>query len=170
MSDRQERSGWWLASDGKWYAPESHPSAVTATAPPTSGSYAGFWLRVWAVLIDAIIVAIGAGILVSVLNVEGGGSSEDLTAVELLTNVGAAWLYFALMESSALRATVGKMALGINVTDLTGERISFGRATGRHFGKFVSILILGIGYLMAGWTPKKQALHDRMADTLVVRK
>jgi len=62
------------------------------------------------------------------------------------------------------------MALSIKVTDLTGQRISFGRATGRYFGKFVSILILSIGYLMAGWTPKKQALHDRMFDTLVVRK
>ena len=80
------------------------------------------------------------------------------------------WLYFALMESSNNRATLGKMALGIIVTDAQGDKISFGKATGRYFAKILSTLILLIGYLMAGWTAKKQTLHDMVADTLVVVK
>jgi uncharacterized RDD family membrane protein YckC len=82
----------------------------------------------------------------------------------------ATWLYFALMESSAKGATLGKMALGIKVTDLTGSKISFGRATGRYFGKIISGAILYIGYIMAGFTQQKQALHDIMAGTLVINK
>ncbi len=74
------------------------------------------------------------------------------------------------MESSPQQATLGKMALGLKVTDLRGEPISFGKATGRYFGKFVSELILYVGFMMAGWTEKKQALHDIMAGTLVVKK
>ena len=81
----------------------------------------------------------------------------------------AQWLYFALMESSSKQATLGKMALGIRVTDVNGNRIGFGRATGRHFAKILSGLILGIGFLMAAFTEKKQALHDMIAGTLVVK-
>jgi len=80
------------------------------------------------------------------------------------------WLYFSLMESSAWQATLGKKALGLTVTDLEGRRISFGRATGRYFAKIISSLILFIGYIMAGFTEKKQALHDLIAGTLVLRK
>jgi uncharacterized RDD family membrane protein YckC len=78
------------------------------------------------------------------------------------------WLYYALFESSALQATPGKLALGIKVVDEAGNRIGFGKASGRWFAKIVSNLILGIGYLMAGFTARKQALHDMMAGTLVV--
>jgi uncharacterized RDD family membrane protein YckC len=80
------------------------------------------------------------------------------------------WIYYAGFESSHLGATPGKWALGIYVTDLEGKRISFGRASGRYFGKIVSGLILGIGYMMAGFTEKFQALHDTMADCLVWKK
>jgi uncharacterized RDD family membrane protein YckC len=80
------------------------------------------------------------------------------------------WLYFSLMESSVWQATVGKKLLGLTVTDLEGRRISFGRATGRYFAKIISSLILFIGYMMAGFTEKKQALHDMIAGTLVLRK
>ena len=80
------------------------------------------------------------------------------------------WLYHALFESSAKQATLGKMALGIIVTDMEGNRISFGRATGRHFGKILSGLILNIGYIIAGFTEKKQALHDILANCLVLSR
>jgi uncharacterized RDD family membrane protein YckC len=73
------------------------------------------------------------------------------------------------MESSAKQATVGKMALGIIVTDLEGRRLGFGRATGRYFAKILSALILGIGFLMAAFTERKQGLHDMVASTLVVK-
>ena len=171
MSDRQEGSGWWLASDGNWYPPESHPSAMPDDAHAPRARYAGFWMRVWAWIIDAIIMSIGLGIVTNVLNIEGGGFwGENVSVGGTTLSLAANWLYGALMESSSSRATVGKMALSIQVTDLSGDRITFGRATGRHFAKYVSGVILLIGFMMAGWTAKKQALHDMMADTLVVRK
>jgi uncharacterized RDD family membrane protein YckC len=74
------------------------------------------------------------------------------------------------MESGKQQATVGKMALGLKVTDLNGQRISLGRATGRHFGKWVSTIILFFGYFMMLWDEKNQTLHDKMAGTLVVKK
>jgi len=80
------------------------------------------------------------------------------------------WLYFALLESSEWRGTLGKKALGLEVTDLNGNRIDFARASGRFFAKILSTLILFIGYMMAGFTEKKQALHDILAGCLVIRK
>ncbi|HXI44099.1 MAG TPA: RDD family protein, partial [Bryobacteraceae bacterium] len=74
------------------------------------------------------------------------------------------------MESSHYQATLGKKALGIIVTDMNGNRISFARANGRFFGKWVSGMIMNIGYLMAAFTEKKQALHDLLAGCLVVMK
>jgi uncharacterized RDD family membrane protein YckC len=82
----------------------------------------------------------------------------------------AQWLYFALLESSSWQGTLGKKALGLIVTDMMGRRISFARATGRHFAKIISGMILLIGYLMAGFTERKQALHDMIAGCLVFRK
>jgi len=79
-------------------------------------------------------------------------------------------LYYALMESSEKQATVGKLAMGIKVTDMQGNRLSFGQATGRHFAKIISGLTLLIGYIMAGFTEKKQALHDIIVNCLVVKK
>ena len=79
------------------------------------------------------------------------------------------WIYEAALESSPYQATLGKMALGMKVTDLAGNRISFARATGRHFAKYVSGMIFFIGYIMAGFTERKQALHDMIAGTLVRR-
>ena len=95
----------------------------------------------------------------------GGGA----VAVNILM-FGAGWLYFALMESSSKQATLGKMMIGVIVTDTDGNRISFGRASGRFFGKIVSWITLLIGYRMAAFTKRKQALHDIMAGCLVIRK
>jgi uncharacterized RDD family membrane protein YckC len=74
------------------------------------------------------------------------------------------------MESSKIQATVGKMLLGMKVTGYNGKRISFLKATGRHFAKYLSAAILGIGYLMIAFTRKKQGLHDMLAQTYVVKK
>jgi len=79
------------------------------------------------------------------------------------------WLYEALMESSSYQATLGKMIFGMKVTDLYGNRISFARATGRHFAKILSGMILCIGFIMVGLTERKQGLHDLLAGTLVWR-
>lgn len=164
------------------------PLAVPgAVIHPTVG-YAGFWLRFVAVLIDFILIyfvrrliflpfGIGAG-----MDMHGlfhGRHPQDIgelmPAIALLIRVAIVsailqWLYFSLMESSVWQATLGKKALGLTVTDLEGRRISFGRATGRYFAKIISTLILFIGYMMAGFTERKQGLHDIIAGTLVLRK
>ena len=126
-------------------------------------AYAGFWRRFAAYLLDSLILSI---VLVPLTL---AGPPEQQAALSPVTT-GIAWLYFALMESSSRQATVGKMALGIVVTDMEGNRIGFGRATGRYFAKFISALILLIGFIMAGFTEKKQALHDIIVNTLVVRR
>lgn len=133
--------------------------------------YAGFWMRVAASLIDGFVLMIPGLIVIGIFGGIGAAiESEGLVLMGYLIYILMFWLYSALMEASSKQATVGKMALGLKVTDLSGGSISFGQATGRHFGKIVSYLILYIGYMMAGWTEKKQALHDMMASTLVVRK
>ncbi|MGA8570980.1 MAG: RDD family protein [Desulfobaccales bacterium] len=156
----------------------------TAARRPVPFEYAGFWLRLVALVIDSIFIAIvilGAVTVARVIlgvavHVRLGAGGHGFQAFErgrgliFLIIMVVPWLYWALMESSSHQATLGKMALGLKVTDLEGEPISFGRATGRYFGKIVSELILYIGFMMAGWTAKKQALHDIMAGTLVVRK
>ncbi len=161
----------------------------TLTPVKKEVQYAGFWLRFVAYLIDDLILGF-VGFLVSlpfiggiVLSAIGIGENPDLderTFVGIAGIIGSVfglvvvvvaigWLYYALMESSKTQATLGKMALSLKVTDMDGNSISFGRATGRYFGKIISGLILNIGYILAGLTEKKQALHDIMAGCLVVR-
>ena len=157
-----------------------HPEAqdhLIATAP-----YAGFWNRFAAWVIDEMfiaMVAVGAEAVLGAilganigprLSIFGGKQLGAVFALKFMGGTLIHWLYWAGLESSGYQATLGKMALGLIVTDLKGEPIAFGRATGRYFGKIISALLLGIGFLMIGWTEKKQALHDIMAGTLVVRK
>ena len=133
-----------------------------------TSDYAGFWRRVAALILDGFVVGI---VTVPLTLALGGDDPSSSTYSPAASSVSAAitWLYYALMESSAKQATVGKMALGIIVTDLEGRRIGFGKATGRHFAKILSALILGIGFLMVAFTQRKQGLHDILAGTLVVR-
>ncbi len=128
--------------------------------------YAGFWLRVVASIIDSIIVNVVISIVSAVVaNAEDGGLAVS-GSLSLFGN----WLYSALLEAGPWQATVGKKVLGLIVVDDRGNPISFGRATGRYFGKIVSALILLIGFFMAAFTARKQALHDMMAGTLVVKR
>jgi uncharacterized RDD family membrane protein YckC len=90
-----------------------------------------------------------------------------LAIVPLLLAVN--WLYEALLTSSSWQATVGKKILGLKVTDEVGNRISFGRASGRYFAKILSSMLLFIGYIMAAFTDRKRALHDMLAGTVVRR-
>jgi uncharacterized RDD family membrane protein YckC len=142
--------------------------------------YAGFWRRFWALVIDTIILSLVlAAVAIPVLLWSGISLDSDLTDLtEWSDRAGAIayaadfvlWLlYYALMESSPLQATLGKMALSIRVTDTAGQRISFLRAIGRNLAKIISGAILLIGYIMAAFTERKQALHDIIAQCLVVR-
>jgi uncharacterized RDD family membrane protein YckC/Tfp pilus assembly protein PilE len=137
--------------------------------------YAGFWKRFIALIIDSIIVfiimiiiGIALGFAGALPSNTGNGAAGGL--LQFLFSLAAPLFYNALFESSASMATPGKMALGIIVTDMQGNRISFPRALGRNAGKWVSSIILSIGYLMAAFTRRKQALHDIFADCLVVTK
>ena len=152
--------------------------------------YAGFWLRVVAYLIDGLLSLFVFGIVIAMavgfLGVESIRSQFEgmngpnpvfptMLVVMFLTflafGIVVSWLYFAGMESSEHQGTLGKMALGLVVTDMSGQRISFARASGRFFSKIITGLVpLYIGYIMAGFTEKKQALHDMIASCLVLRK
>jgi uncharacterized RDD family membrane protein YckC len=145
--------------------------------------YCGFWRRFLAYFIDNAIVGtatyIGAFVVVfpivgisSIAGGHAGAAMGSMLAIFLVTPIALAayWLYFALLESSARQATVGKMALNMIVTDEDGRRLTFGRATGRYFAKILSTMIFDIGFIMVAFTAKKQGLHDIIAGTLVVRK
>ena len=150
------------------------------SGPPV---YAGFWNRAAAAIVDGIVTVVASllltGPLLAYVILTGMGDVGDpdgdtmlsvIQGVNQLVSLMGGWLYFALMESSRFQATLGKLAVQIKVTDLEGNRISFGRATGRHFGKLISALMFFVGYLMAAFTSRKQALHDMMAGCVVVRK
>ncbi|MBS1586167.1 MAG: RDD family protein [Bacteroidetes bacterium] len=128
--------------------------------------YGTFWERFAASFIDGIIIGIPLAVIKYFTQHHfWGRNSAETNLLNLVVN----WLYSALMESGEGQATLGKRAMGLKVTDMAGGRISFGKATGRYFGKFVSAIILLIGYLMMLWDDKKQTLHDKMAGTLVVK-
>ena len=152
-------------------APGGWPMGMPVTG---FSAYAGFWKRVAAAIIDGLVVTAATMpcTFTSMMAGGSGGRDADLS-VNLATNCFAivvGWIYSALMEASNKQATLGKMALGIIVTDEFGNRISFGRATGRHFAKWISAIILLIGYIMVAFTEKKQGLHDMIAGTLVVNR
>jgi uncharacterized RDD family membrane protein YckC len=152
---------------------------VGPTGPPV---YAGFWLRFAAVIIDGILLGVVGFVVNFAIGLERpmfaarpgmGNPAFNIGLILSGTAVGIVleWLYYALMETSKFQGTLGKMALGLIVTDLNGQPINFGRATGRNFGKLISrYFTLYIGFMMAGWTQQKQALHDMMAGCLVLRK
>jgi uncharacterized RDD family membrane protein YckC len=157
--------------------------------------YGGFWIRFVAHFLDGLIIGIPLGGIFLALFFGLGGVAwlrlhipdnmdPDVAgahvfdmirallgfyALLFLAAVGISWLYSALLESSERQATVGKMIFNLKVTDMSGNRISFGRATGRFFAKLVNNLVpFQIGYIIAGFTEKKQALHDFIAATTVM--
>ncbi len=158
-------------------AQESSVPAAAAPLPP----YAGFWLRFLAVVIDFILygtVAAAVLFLTVYLLVEedvGSGPEEAVAVIIGVTvllglSLYLGWfLYFAILESSKWQASAGKKIVGIYVTDIHGNRLSFGRAAGRSFGAMVSHMTFYFGNIMAGFTQRKQALHDLIADCLVLR-
>ncbi|MDE4542903.1 RDD family protein [Thermoanaerobacterium sp. R66] len=141
--------------------------------------YAGFWRRFIAFLVDYIVIVIAEMILLLIFgvilqltgNVDKSSSQTD-TAIGmfiLIVLIVGNWLYYSLMESSNFQGTLGKVVLNIKVTDYDGKKISFKKATIRYFSKILSTLIIFIGFAMAGWTRYKQALHDIIAGTFVIK-
>jgi uncharacterized RDD family membrane protein YckC len=141
----------------------------TRYVPAAEHQYATFGTRFVAFFIDTVLLRIvaEAGVF---LAMTFAGNRNTAAAASGLTGIVIAFLYFTLMESSPKQATLGKMAMGLRVTTVRGQPISFGQAVGRYFGKWLSSLILGIGYLMIMWTDKHQGLHDQLAGTVVIKK
>jgi len=186
--------------------PDVAPSAAAPTAanpyaaptapllPQTTAAaledHAGFWKRVAAYILDAIVLYIpqmliekafggdAAKAALKQASLDAVGNPDAMMAANMhyyatmwpamLLIVVMGVLYFTVCESSAWQGTLGKLALGIRVTDMQGRRISFPRALGRYFAKFLSAIILGIGFLMVAWTQRKQGLHDLICGTLVL--
>lgn len=164
--------GW---NEGNPYrAPDA---SVEVRSNSTDIVYAGFVRRWAAYFLDSLVLGIPIVILAMVLGMAMTGSdvmaatqSYSFQAVYYLLIFIAKPLYYAGMESSASQATLGKMALGIKVTDDAGNRLSFGHALGRWFAAALSYITLYFGFLMAAFTDRKRALHDMVASTLVVDK
>ena len=155
-------------------------------------NYAGFWKRFLAVIIDGIIIGcvrwiiilpilgtMGIGVASEIRSLDGEDPATALPIIAtIMAMIGisalistAIWiLYYSFMESSKFQASVGKLALGIIVTDMNGNKLDFSKAFVRNICKLISSMIMFIGYIMAGFTEKKQALHDMIASTLVVNK
>jgi uncharacterized RDD family membrane protein YckC len=155
-------------------------------------NYAGFWMRFLALIIDGIIISIARAFLVlpflAMLGISFATGFENfnpenmeelIPLIATIIAAGAAlalvssiiWvLYGTFMEASKYQATVGKLALGLIVTDLNGGKLDFSKALVRNLGKLLSNFIFLIGYIMAAFTEKKQGLHDIIAGTLVVQK
>ncbi len=172
---------------------EPPPIAPLQSSKSTTASledYAGFWKRVAAYLIDSVMLYIPSALIEKLMGGDAAqatlehaqlSAADDAQAMlsalsqyyttmmpAFLIITAMIWLYFAICESSAWQATVGKLALRIRVTGMQGERISFLRAFGRYPAKYLSALIFGVGFLMVGWTQRKQGLHDLIANTLVL--
>lgn len=143
--------------------------------------YAGFWRRFLASFLDGTLLSVTLYPLDPVSDLvlervfDAGETVDDLwpafalgLAVYMTMFIAVSWLYFAVMESSSWQATLGKRALGMVVTDLAGNRISFDRATGRFFARYISGIPLWLGYLIQPFMAKRQALHDIIAGTLVM--
>ena len=176
-------------------APVPPPAAISeprvaATAEPLAAratrDYGGFWRRFWGYLIDRFILGVvftpvGFMVFLPMMATESvGWTDTDLPGEAITALLGAivtvvflallgSWFYYALLQSSSRQATLGQLALGLRVTDLEGRRISFARASGRHFATVLTGLTFGIGYVMVLFTTRKQTLHDLVAGTLVVR-
>jgi len=129
----------------------------------SSGTYAGFWLRLTAAFIDGLILLIPFAFCIAL-----AGSNNVWLAYFSIWIVG--FVYFVLLESSRRKGTYGKGALGLIVVNLDGSQLTFQQASIRYIGKLASAVILYIGFIMIGFTEKKQGLHDMIAKTLVIKK
>jgi uncharacterized RDD family membrane protein YckC len=159
------------AGCGAW-SPRTSTTTTVSAGQQTWAGPVEFWLRVCALFVDlTIILPINIACVGLISHVIGLHAPDgDFYSLWYVTLSFIAWIYQATMESSARQATVGKAALGLIVTDMEGGRLTFGHATVRYLLKVLNIWTFGIGFLAAGVTAKKQALHDVLARTLVVKK
>lgn len=183
----------WCGADiGSLPAPASPVVTQEEEDGPDIGVYAGLGRRFVAFIVDFIIIILFDLVAMAVLGLTRGIQNSyfyfvQRVPVDTLTTEGTMgallgsiiaaygivlivipWLYFAGFESSRSQATPGKLLMHIVVTDMTGNKPTFARVTLRHFAKFVSALVIFIGFLMIGLTQRRQGLHDRIAGCLVL--
>jgi uncharacterized RDD family membrane protein YckC len=156
------------------------PRGSTTIVPITEDrEYAGFWRRVWAGTIDvsleilvalliSLVIDFGFSLVGRVLGIEHESAAYITGFTFIVVLAVGGWLYAALSESSRYRATIGKRIMGLQVVNAEGGKLNFGQASARHVMKFISLFTLGIGFLIAGWTKRRQALHDLPCDCLVI--
>ena len=152
----------------------SVPGGAASAVAPVSGagaadsSYAGFWIRLAAYILDVIILGIPIAILRFALNPSDPSSGHPVLAFVLTIAIEVA--YFAGFWSSGLQATLGQKICGLRVVSANDfGKISFGRATSRFFAMILSGLIFCIGFFMIAFTERKQGLHDMIAGTYVIK-
>jgi uncharacterized RDD family membrane protein YckC len=151
------------------------PAAVAAPAGPAAPAvqYAGFWRRFATGLVDGVVVFFPISIARVLLGDDpfsAGTPWDDPSALRgALVNVGFWWIYCAALECSGAQGTLGQQLLGLRVFDGRFRRISFARATARHFAQWLSVFTCGLGYLVNLWTKKRQTLHDLVAGCVIVR-
>jgi len=162
------------------------PETMVSPLPEAIPAYGGFWRRLWAVFLDGILLNVLmspvylAWVWPMMINA-GRTRPDDMDPNQALAIVGTCLgylvvaglvetAYFALLESSSQQASLGKIALGLKLTDLEGHRITLGRAVLRRVARTLTTFTLGIGFLMMLWTKRRQTLHDLMAGTLVLRR
>jgi len=158
----------------------SNPKPASEAVTPEPPEYAGFWLRVWAGTVDVTLEALAALLLTAIadfaMRLIGPRYGLSRITASYVTGVAfilvltiGAWLYCAFTESSNWRATIGKRAVGLQVVTASGGKLTFGQASVRHFMKFLSLFTAAVGFMMAGWTKRRQALHDMPSDCVVIR-
>ncbi len=198
--------------------PQDRPRVVATIAPrfsemrsePARLEYAGFWVRFFANFIDLILLFVAGGIFNAVFSGSGAGSIDSVLGLGTIASFLFSWLYYAFLESGERQGTLGKMALGLVVTNQNQERLTFVQATVRYLARAIPGYVIAVGsmlslgaaalgsllsggeanaelalywlgpilalvlllgtYVMAAFTPKKQALHDMIAQTLVCKK
>lgn len=136
-------------------------------------AYGGFWRRLAAHAIDIMLLGLISSLvssLIGITAVEGDEPFNQRQLLVVLFALGLATLYYGLWESSPTQATPGKLALSLRVAGRDGRRIAFPRAAVRYWGKLLSTLLLGVGFVMIAFTRRRQGLHDLLADTIVLQQ
>jgi uncharacterized RDD family membrane protein YckC len=172
---KKELDDWTPLKDLSEFSNSLPPPIPVTEQVLVKDNYAGFWLRVSAFLIDFITIFCAWSFIWLLFQLPVPANAQVLFSGKLALFINplgllTGWLYYSIFESSKFQATPGKAILGLQVTDYNYNRISFGRGVGRFFGKYLSVLILFVGYLMVGFTKTKQGLHDRVARTFVLKE
>lgn len=151
-----------------WGAAPARPAAVVVPIV----SYAGFWRRCVSVALDSLLLFFPAAtvrVFMGVPALPDLFSPAPTPPAAMATEMLMGLFYVAVLVSSPARATLGMQVMGLELTDLRGARIGFGRAMVRWFAQVLDLVTLGIGYLIMLFTPRRQTLHDLVTGTVMVR-